>query len=155
MSNTHWKSKDLSWKIKGNILHCTSDTGMIHSWYIHDLKTHHECIMNESCLYHVSFDAWTKTTLATRLKISCTFYFVRNLDIGMHYLPSRIQHALLEIQIFEQSKIWSIIFFMDAQVKILCIFISWGTWWVCTIFSEFDTHCNLNGKNLWSTIFYL
>ena len=32
------------------------------------------------------------------------FYFVRDLDIGMHYFPSRIQHTLLEIQIFEQGK---------------------------------------------------
>ena len=31
------------------------------------------------------------------------FLLVRDLDmIGMHHLPSRIQHALLEIQIFEQ-----------------------------------------------------
>ena len=38
------------------------------------------------------------------------FYFMRDLDIGMHYLPSRIQHALLEIQMFEQNKVWSTIF---------------------------------------------
>ena len=25
-------------------------------------KIHHECIMNESCLYHVTFEAWKKTT---------------------------------------------------------------------------------------------
>ena len=28
------------------------------------------------------------------------FYFVRDLDIGLHYLPSPIQHALHEVQIF-------------------------------------------------------
>ena len=37
--------------------------------------------------------------IATWLKISYTFYFVRDLGISMHYLLSRIQHALLEIQI--------------------------------------------------------
>ena len=30
---------------------------------------------------------------------------MRDPDIGMHYLPSRIQHALLEIQIFKQNKV--------------------------------------------------
>ena len=42
--------------------------------------------------------------LAAQLKISCTFYFVRDLDIGMRYLPSRIQHTPLEIQIFVKRK---------------------------------------------------
>ena len=43
--------------------------------------------------------------IAAQLKISRIFYFARDLDIGMHYLPSRIQHVLLEIQIFEQNKL--------------------------------------------------
>ena len=46
------------------------------------------------------------------------FLLGEGLDIGMHYLPSRIQHALLEIQVFKQNKV---IFFMDAQLKISCI----------------------------------
>ena len=31
-------------------------------------KTHHEYIINESCLYHVTFDALTKTTLSQSIK---------------------------------------------------------------------------------------
>ena len=37
---------DLSWKLKENILYC-------HNLYL-------KCIMNVSCPYHVTFDAWTK-----------------------------------------------------------------------------------------------
>ena len=54
--------------------------------------------------------------ITAQLKISCTFYFLRDLDIGMHYLLSRIQHALLQIQIFEETK-FEALFFYELSVK--------------------------------------
>ena len=48
---------------------------------------------------------------------ACTFDFVRDLD--MYYLPSRIQHALLEIQISEQNKARSTIFYGRSDKNIM------------------------------------
>ena len=38
-------------------------------------KMHHDCIMNGSCLYHVTFEAWMKTTLEDRKLLSVHIYY--------------------------------------------------------------------------------
>ena len=84
------------------------------------------------------------------------FYFVWDLAIGFHYLPSPIQHALHEVQMFEQTNFEALCFLYGRSVKKSCIFTSLGTLLlVCTMGVASHVRGNQSAsKHGWRTFLY-
>ena len=90
------------------------------------------------------------------MKISGTFYFVRDLDIDMHYLPSQFNTHCMKSKYSNKTNFEALFFLYGSSVKNIVHFYILRDFDIGMHYlPEFDKHCNSNGKNCGAPFLFL